>query len=380
VVRILFFGSYDADRHPRVRVLLQGLAARGHDVRECNVPLRAGTAQRLRALHHPVLSPLIAVRLLGCWARLVPRALAVRRPDVIVVGYLGQFDVLLARALWPRVTVVLDHLVPAAGVADDHGVSGRWRRVLLERIDGWAVSVADVVLVDTVEHLSELSPLVRGRAVVVPVGAADAFHRQVPCPDPPPLRALFVGTFAPLHGAVVIARAIALVTPRVDVRITMVGRGPELAHAQRIAGRDRRVRWVDWIEPSALPGEFARHQVCLGIFGTTGKAARVVPTKVYQGAAAGCAIVTGDGPAQRRALGASAFTVPSGDPQALANVLTFLADHPDMVSAARRRTASVAVRYTPYRAVEPLHDRLLGRVTGDRGRRSRRRGGRAAPE
>ena len=38
----------------------------------------------------------------------------------------------------------------------------------------------------------------------------------------------------------------------------------------------------------------ASHDVCLGIFGDTDKALSVVPTKVYQGAAAGCAVVTSD--------------------------------------------------------------------------------------
>ena len=41
-----------------------------------------------------------------------------------------------------------------------------------------------------------------------------------------------------------------------------------------------------------LPALVAGHDVCLGIFGTGDKALRVVPNKVFQGAAAGCAIVT----------------------------------------------------------------------------------------
>ena len=70
-----------------------------------------------------------------------------------------------------------------------------------------------------------------------------------------------------------------------------------------------------------LPALVAGHDVCLGIFGTGDKALRVVPNKVFQGAAAGCAIVTSDTAPQRRALGDAAVLVPPGDPEALAAAL-----------------------------------------------------------
>ena len=54
------------------------------------------------------------------------------------------------------------------------------------------------------------------------------------------------------------------------------------------------------------PALVAGHDVCLGIFGTGVKAQLVVPNKVYQGAAAGCAVVTSDTAPQRRALGENA--------------------------------------------------------------------------
>lgn len=376
-MRIVFFGSYDADRHPRVRVLVQGLAARGHEVRECNVPLRVGAAFRLRALRHPVLLPLVALRLLGCWARLVPRALRLARPDVVVVGYLGQVDVLLARVLWPGTTLVLDHLAPSVGIARDHAVAGRLRSAVLDALDRWAATVADTVLVDTDEHRAALPASVRGRAVVVPVGAAEEYHRPSGCPDPPPLRAVFVGTFVPLHGAVVIARAVTLLDPRCDVRITMIGTGPDRAAARRVAGGDPRVRWVDRVEPAALPAELGAHHVCLGIFGTTPKAGRVVPTKAFQGAAAGCAVLTGESAPQRRILGAGAVAVPRGDAQALADAIAALAADRRALAAARRRAAVVAERYTPFRTVGPLHEHLVARPVAAAVPRIRRR--RAGP-
>lgn len=52
-VRILAFGTYDVTTHPRVSVLLTGLARRGHRVVELNRPLGIGTAGRVAALKTP---------------------------------------------------------------------------------------------------------------------------------------------------------------------------------------------------------------------------------------------------------------------------------------------------------------------------------------
>src|SRR5919112_5698091 len=114
---------------------------------------------------------------------------------------------------------------------------------------------------------------------------------MTPCPDGEPLRFVFCGSYIPLHGATVIARAVSLLDRRVDVQLSMIGSGPERALAEALVGSDDRVRWVGWLPPEELAAEMARHHVCLGIFGDTDKAARVVPTKLHLGAAAGCALV-----------------------------------------------------------------------------------------
>ena len=359
VMRIMFFGTYEARRHERVKVLSEGLAARGHEVFECNVPLRIGTVMRVRILRWPILVPLLVARVLLCWARLVPRALLSHDPDVVLVGYLGQFDVMLARLLWPRTTIVLDHWLPSAEVAQDRGLTGRWREGPLNGIDHIAMSAASIVLVDTEEHRGLLPPRFRGAAVVVPIGAPYAYFQEPRRIDEAPMRVVFFGTYTPLHGTPFIAQAIGLLDDRADIRVTMIGQGRDYARSRRIIGEDERVNWIDWLEPRGLARELAQHHICLGIFGVTEKAARVVPTKIYQGAAAGCAIVTGSNPAQERALGSVGFMVPRGDPAALADTLSMLAKRPDLVAAARRETARVAEGFSPFETVFPLHRRLL---------------------
>jgi 2-polyprenyl-3-methyl-5-hydroxy-6-metoxy-1,4-benzoquinol methylase len=101
----------------------------------------------------------------------------------------------------------------------------------------------------------------------------------------------------------------------------------------------------------------AAHDVCLGAFGTGPKAQRVVPTKVYQGLAAGCAVVTGDTPAVG-ALGAAVLRVPPGDAAALAALLRQLTTDQEALTMARRRARDAAARYTPGAVTASLAERL----------------------
>ncbi|MDM7854409.1 glycosyltransferase [Cellulomonas alba] len=358
--RVLGFGTYEADRHPRVRVLLDGLAARGYRVAECDVPLGLTTADRVAMLRRPWRLPLLGLRLARAWAALTARAVRLRgdrRPDVVLVGYLGHFDVLLARALFPRTTVVLDHLVFAADTAADRGVRGVRGR-LLGALDRAALRSADVVVVDTDEHAALVPDALRARVVVVPVGASgEWFAAAEPGrPASPRLSVVFFGLMTPLQGAPVVARALRELGGAVDA--TVVGDGQDSAAvAEALAGVPR-VRRLPWVEPAELPTLVAAHDVCLGVFGTGPKALRVVPNKAFQGAAAGCAVVTSDTPPQRRVLGDGAVLVPPGDAAALAETLRGLAADPARVADLRVAAVRAAEQFTAQAVTRALDVRL----------------------
>ena len=113
---------------------------------------------------------------------------------------------------------------------------------------------------------------------------------------------VFFGSFTPLQGTVTVARALRG-APEGALEVTLLGTGQDHADVRRILAGRGDVTWHDWVPIAELPGLVAAHDVCLGIFGDTDKALTVVPTKIYQGAAAGCALVTSDTAPQRRAWG-----------------------------------------------------------------------------
>ena len=98
-----------------------------------------------------------------------------------------------------------------------------------------------------------------------------------PIPDGEPLRVVFVASHIPLHGVSTVIEAARIL--RGDrVAFTMIGAGQGLPEAERAAND---VAGIEVI-PRVLPREeIARHyaasHVGRGIFGTTAKAARVVP-------------------------------------------------------------------------------------------------------
>lgn len=358
-MRIVFFGTYDEARHPRVRVLREGFTAHGDEVIVCNEPVRDSTARRVSILHQPWRVVGFLVLVFRSWMRLSRRARKLRPVDAVVVGYLGHLDVHLARRLWPRATIVLDHLVSLEETAVDRRSTRSWLRRLLAFLDRRALSKADVIVVDTDEARSLIPPARRDDTSVVPVGASREWFQQTPGQRDASLRVIFFGLFTPLQGAPVIGEAIALLAGQ-PITFTMVGDGQDLASTRAAARANAAVvDWIDWVRSEDLPELVSNHDVCLGIFGSDAKARRVTPTKAYLGAAAGCAVVTSDTVPQRRAFGDAAIFVEPGDAHALAEALRHLASDDRHLSRMRSAAADRAqADFEPRAVVRTLRDRM----------------------
>ena len=359
-MRILGFGTYNIAAHPRVGILLEGLRDRGHTVDELNEPLRVSTEGRVAALSSPSAALTFFGRLAKNWVRLIAgtrRHRGSRRPDAVLVGYLGHFDVLLARILYPRTTIILDHLIYAADTAADRGAKGGVLNRILTGLDRLAITAADIVVYDTTAH-ADLAPApLQHKGVVVPVGAPDAWFeaRQ----EHPISGVVFYGLYTPLQGTPTIARALRILADSGDLPpVTMIGTGQDYEEVREIVG-DADITWIDWAESTELPAIVASHAIGLGIFGTTDKAQRVVPNKVYQSMAAGCATITSDTAPQRAMLGDAATYVPAGDPAALADAIRTLVNDDARREEMRGRAFDLASRsFTHSAVITPLEERL----------------------
>ena len=314
-MRVCYFGTYER-AYPRNAQVIACLRRAGAEVAEEHVSVWDDLREGWSA------GPGRAARLAAAEARLFTR-----RPrgfDAFIVGYPGHFDLPAARHAARERPVVFNPLVSLADtlVAD----RGRFRpgslpARALEAVDRRAFRSADLVVADTQAHAQFLAEL--AGLDLVEVCFVGAEERLFGPGWKPPERfgALFVGKLIPLQGVETILAA-ARLAPEIPFRV--VGSGQL---AKLLADRPANVEHVPWVEYHLLPAELHGAGCALGIFGTTGKAQRVIPNKAFQALACGTPLVTADTLAARELLanGDSAILVPPGDPAALAEAVRLLA-------------------------------------------------------
>jgi glycosyltransferase involved in cell wall biosynthesis len=348
------FGTYDR-RHSANRLLQQALAGAGHEVVELQEPLWEETRYKPRSYLAPRSLATLGARYLAAATRLRRRwQHRSGPPPLVVVGFGGQLDVLLAaRICRPRAGLVFAPLVSLTEtLVDDRAVFpvGGARARVVTALDRATFRAADLVLADTAAHATYLRELgaPAERVAVWHLGVEPEFLPSRPA-APVARRVLFYGRYLPLHGIDTIVAAAAQLGTRADV--VLVGGGPERTRVEAAARAARApITWRDEVPLAALPAELAAASVVLGVFGTGQKAAMVVPNKVWQAAAAGRPLVTRDGDALREVLdpGQHCLACPPGDPAALAAAVARLLDDPALAARlGRAARAHVLERFGP---------------------------------
>lgn len=335
-LRILFwgrFGNYGPD-YPRNRVVIEALEGLGHQV--------GRFTPRLSAVGD------IEAALRG-----------LPRPDLLWVPCFRQRDLRAAHRFASRqkIPLVFDPLISSFDKQINErqkfsAQSARGRRLL-----AWEqqlFSLPDVVVADTPGHLEYFHQTLgvpRAKLVVIPVGAEDDLFRPQPLVEKTasePLEILFFGTFIGLHGIDLVVEAIGLYQGPA-VRWRLLGEGPLRVECQaRVAELKKQnpaldIAFEGWRPLAELPDRLAQADAFLGIFGTSAKAQRVIPNKVYQGLALGRPLLTAATPAfpadLRESESAGLFWCHPGDPEDLAAGLTRLVSRrqelPALSAAAR---------------------------------------------
>jgi glycosyltransferase involved in cell wall biosynthesis len=277
-------------------------------------------------------------RMLGGLARLVA---AHPEYDVCFAGFYGQ-PLAIALSALQRRPIVLDAYVSTFDTLcydrrrfGPRSLPGR----LAYWIDRQSCTQATLLVTDTCAHASYFAETFRvpqGKLTTVYVGCDESvFYPRQPAPDRQGIEVFYYGAYLPLHGTDVIVLAADLLRQRADIRFVIGGDGPRRAAvAQMIRDLDlHNVECVGWLPLQQVPEYVARADICLGgHFSTVPKASRVISTKTFQFLAMRKATIVGDNPATRELLahGQHAYSVPMGDPQALAHAVEALADDPGL--------------------------------------------------
>ena len=311
---------YAALREPsyvRNLVTLRALGNAGVEVIRC-------TSQRRS---YPLRMIEVAARLM--WAA------ATRRFDVVVLGFLAQPLVPLARML-TRKPLVVDGFISLYDTLcfDRHtfkprSPGGRF----VHWLDRHAFRRADILVVDTHEHGEYFHGefgVSTSSVRIVPVGADDEMFR----PRPRQTRAggrlvFYYATGLPVHGLRYVLEAARLVQSK---GITLRIAGPP----ETMENSPPNVSKLGWVGIDDLAQEMSEADVVLaGHFSVVPKAQRTVAGKTYQALACGRPTIVSDLPANRRVLqdGRTAFFCEAASPVSIAATIELVLADP---SAAER--------------------------------------------
>jgi len=338
-MKVCYFGTYDVEQS-RNSVIIQGLRQNGVEVVECHARLWRNTADKIQSVRKGLFHPGLLWRVLHTYLRLLRRYIRIGDYDVMVVGYAGHFDIFLAKLLtiFSGKPLVFDALLSLTEtIVEDRGLAPRGSLLahLAYLVDKYSCRLADLVLLDTQAHMQHFhrdfgAGLDKLRQV--PVGADEVYCRDSSSSgnEGDPFRVLYFGQYIPLHGVNYIVQAAKILEEHADIRFELVGDGQTYEEVFSLAQR-LQVRNVtfhrEWFSPENLIAGFIRPaDVCLGIFGDSAKARRVVPIKVFVALAMGKPVITGDSPAARELLthGADAILCEMANPQALAQAILLL--------------------------------------------------------
>ncbi|TMB16175.1 MAG: glycosyltransferase family 4 protein [Deltaproteobacteria bacterium] len=362
------FGTY-VRAHSANRLLRLALAGAGFAVTECHEPLWEETADKGGRYFGALSLARLAARYVRAARQLAQRwrGLPKEPPPLVVVGFGGQLDVLLARRLCrPRAGLVFAPLVSLTETLVEDRKLFRPRGAVgraLAALDRAALRAADLILADTAAHADYLGELGASQVAVWYLGVEPEFLPRPPV-VPVARRVLFYGRYLPLHGVDTIVEAAARLGDRAEV--VLIGCGPERPRIEALARvRGASVTFRDEVPLAALSAELASASVVLGVFGAGRKAAMVVPNKVYQAAACGRPLVTRDGPGLREVLrpGDHCLVCPPADPAALAAAISTLLD--DARLAERMGHAArvhLLERFAPEQQAEHLGALLVERL------------------
>jgi glycosyltransferase involved in cell wall biosynthesis len=278
----------------------------GHVVKECHIPLWADKVDKTGCLGGSKGAFLLLLRLLTVYTRLLFKYLSAGHYDVILVGYPGHLDVLIAKCLeyvsGRRKKIVFDAFISLHDtiVCDRRMVkAGSVMARIIFQLDRIACLSSDVLLLDTDAHADYFQNTfgVPAKKLFTICASADTsvFYPRKRRKKNGAFRVLFWGKYTPLHGIEHIVEAARQLRNQESIRFVFIGRG-QIYRRIRALVEDydlHNIEFIEWVPYEALPAHIQAADVCLGIFSTSAKANRVVPNKIFQAMAMAKPVISG---------------------------------------------------------------------------------------
>lgn len=309
-MKICYFGIYDRE-YSRNKILISGLIKNNVEVFEC-VSRKKGISK---------------------YYELIKKHQSIKNKyDVMIVGYPGFQAMLLAKLVTEK-PIIFDAFVSIydSMVLDRAQVK---RNSLKARYFWWldklSLTLAHLVLFDTQEHITFVSKefkIKTDKFRRIFVGADTEVFYPTERKQNDLFKVSFYGHFIPLQGVEHILDAAKILEDDRSIVFEIIGDGQEKKKILSLA-KELNLKNINFFPnlPLVQIAEKMRESdVCLGIFGSTAKAQRVIPNKVYECVALRRPVITGDTPAVRELFDESElFLVPVASGEFIAKAINMI--------------------------------------------------------
>lgn len=318
-MRVCYFGAYPS-YYPRHRVIIKGLRQHGVDV----IEVRDSSKIYLR------------------YPRLLKKYSGVNSYDVMIAGELSHYVMPLAIMLKgiARRPLISDPFTSLYDTNIDRGFhpENSFVSKCYFYFDKYSDRFSDIILQCTYQDIAyyhNTFGIEKRKLRRVFVGAEDdIFYPRPNVRNDTAFEVLFYGGYIPAHGIEYIIKAAKLLERHRNIRFHIIGTGQTQESIRELCKRLKivNVRFTDWVDYTDLPIYISNSDVCLGIFGASYKASRVIPTKAYQAIAMKKPLITGDSPAARELFSNmnNAILCETANPRALADSILMLRDNREL--------------------------------------------------
>jgi len=287
-MKVCYFGFY-SQNYSRNKILISGLRKNQVEVVECQSGL-SGIAK---------------------YFDLIKKHRQIKNQyDAMVVGFPGQQAMFLAKILC-RKPIIFDAFLSFydSMVFDRKTCSPKSLKAKYYWwLDYFSCRLAHKILLDTNEHINyfaETFKIKKEKFSRIFIGADDAIFKPIAgIKKIEPFLIHWHGTYIPLQGVEYIIGA-ADILRKENIKFRLIGSGQLFKQIQKQVidlGLNDVVELIEFLPAEKLPQLIEVADICLGIFGATPKARRVIPNKVYECLAMAKPVVTADSPASREVL------------------------------------------------------------------------------
>ena len=338
---VCFFGTYES-AFPRTITLKEACRQLKIKVIECHAPFWELKRDKLEFFSLKSMIKIV-FQLIFIYIHLMIQYIQSEDHDAVIVGYNGYFDMPLAKLLARirKKPVIFSPVFPLyeTSVEDRKYVNkNSLKSKSIHLIDEISCRLADLVIIETQSYLNyycQEFKIPQEKYFKIPLGAdeTNCFLRpqEAQRHDSNHLRVLFYGKFIPLQGIPYIIEAAKLLESEKDIEFEIIGSGQLSPSIKELTKKldISNVTFIDWVNYRDLPRHIQEADICLGIFGTTHKAQRGIPIKVYESLAMKKPVITGDSPAAREVFThkVNSLLCEMGNPRALAESILLLKEN-----------------------------------------------------